>query len=60
MGAQVHSMFATIPNVIGNIKAGRLKALAIMTPSRHPGLPQVPTTAEGGLAAVSRSLPSTC
>lgn len=55
MGGQVQAMFATIPNVIGNVKTNRLKALAIMTPSRHPGLPQVPTTAEGGVNGVEVS-----
>jgi tripartite-type tricarboxylate transporter receptor subunit TctC len=45
----VQAMFATIPNVIGNVKTNRLKALAIMTPARHPGLPQVPTAAEGNV-----------
>jgi len=49
MGGQVQSMFATIPNVIQNVKAGRLKAIAITTAQRHPALPQVPTVAESGL-----------
>ena len=48
MGGQVQSMFATIPNVIQNVKGGRLKAIAIATPARHPALPQVPTIAESG------------
>jgi len=55
MGGQVQSMFATIPNVIENIKHGRMKALAIMTPARHPALPQVPTSGESGVAGVEVS-----
>lgn len=55
MGGQVQSMFATIPNVIANIKSNRMKALAIMTPARHPALPQVPTAAESGLSGVDVS-----
>ena len=55
MGGQVQSMFATIPNVIANIQTGRMKALAILTPQRHPGLPQVPTAAEGGVPNVEVS-----
>jgi tripartite-type tricarboxylate transporter receptor subunit TctC len=55
MGGQVQSMFATIPNVIANVKGNRMKALAIMTPSRHPALPQVPTAAESGLSGVDVS-----
>lgn len=55
IGGQVQSMFATIPNVIQNVKAGRLRALAILTRSRHPSLPQVPTAAEAGLAGLEVS-----
>jgi tripartite-type tricarboxylate transporter receptor subunit TctC len=55
IGGQVQSMFATIPNVIENVKHGRLKALAIMTPARHPALPDVPTAAETGVAGVDVS-----
>lgn len=55
MGGQVQAMFATIPNVIGNIKTGRLKVLAILTPTRHPGLPQVPTATESGVQGVDVS-----
>lgn len=55
MGGQVQSMFATIPNVLQNVKTGRLKALAIMTPSRHPGLPDVPTSSEAGLPGLEVS-----
>lgn len=55
MGGQVQSMFATIPNVINNVKGGRMKALGIMTPSRHPGLPQVPTAAESGVTGADVS-----
>lgn len=55
LGGQIQSMFATIPNVLANVKQGRIKALAIMTPARHPALPQVPTVAESGLAGVDVS-----
>lgn len=36
--------------VIANIKAGRLQALATTGPQRWPGLPDVPTVAEQGVA----------
>jgi len=32
------------------VKQGRMKALVIASEKRAPGLPEVPTTAEGGLA----------
>jgi tripartite-type tricarboxylate transporter receptor subunit TctC len=41
----VYSMGLTLQQ----IKAGKMKALAINTPSRHPAMPDVPTMAESGL-----------
>lgn len=49
MGGQVHSMFATIPNVVNNVRTGKLKAIAISTSKRSPALPDVPTMAESGV-----------
>jgi len=44
--------FQNINAVIGHIKAGKLKALAITSEKRSPQLPQVPTLAEAGVAGV--------
>jgi tripartite-type tricarboxylate transporter receptor subunit TctC len=41
--------FQLLPNVIGSIKAGHLRALAITSTRRLPALPDVPTAAEAGL-----------
>jgi tripartite-type tricarboxylate transporter receptor subunit TctC len=41
--------FATTPSCIGQIKAGRLRGLAVTTPKRSPFLPHLPTVAEAGL-----------
>jgi tripartite-type tricarboxylate transporter receptor subunit TctC len=41
--------FFNLPTVIGDIKAGRLKALAVTSPGRSPHLPDVPTLDESGL-----------
>lgn len=49
IGGQVQLSFMTPSIVIGHIKAGRLKALAIDRKTRLSVLPQVPTFAEGGL-----------
>jgi tripartite-type tricarboxylate transporter receptor subunit TctC len=49
IGGRVQMMFAGISTVIAEIKAGRLKAIAIAGPSRSPLLPDVPTVAESGL-----------
>lgn len=39
----------TPPSVIGQVRAGNLKALAFTGPKRHPSLPEVPTSAEAGM-----------
>jgi tripartite-type tricarboxylate transporter receptor subunit TctC len=41
--------FQLLPNVLGNIKAGHLKALAVASRQRLPAIPDVPTSAEAGL-----------
>jgi len=41
-------MFANISDVITQIKAGKLNAIAVATPQRAPALPEVPTFAESG------------
>ena len=49
MGGQVTAMVATTPNVLPNVKGGRLRALAIAMPARNAQAPDVPTAAEAGL-----------
>jgi tripartite-type tricarboxylate transporter receptor subunit TctC len=41
--------FQLLPNVLGPIKAGQLRALAVTSKQRLPALPDVPTAAEAGL-----------
>ncbi|WP_431280554.1 Bug family tripartite tricarboxylate transporter substrate binding protein [Humitalea sp. 24SJ18S-53] len=41
-----------LPSVIGHIRDGRLRALAVTTATRSPALPDVPTTAEAGFPGV--------
>ena len=48
LGGQVSSLFAAMPTVTENIRAGRLRAIAVTTPKRFRGLPDVPTIAESG------------
>ena len=50
LGGQVAVSFAGIPNVLGHVKAGRLRALGVTTPNRWGELPDVPTIAEAGVA----------
>ncbi len=41
-------MFDTTSSAIGQIKGGKVRALAVTTPKRSPELPDVPTLAEAG------------
>ncbi|OZI78532.1 Bug family tripartite tricarboxylate transporter substrate binding protein [Bordetella genomosp. 6] len=50
MGGQVLSMIETVPAAQGNVKGGKLRALAVASAQRVESLPDVPTTAEAGLA----------
>lgn len=52
LGGQVAGVFADVPAVMGQIKAGRLKALGMASRVRHPGLPEVKTFEEMGFPAV--------
>jgi tripartite-type tricarboxylate transporter receptor subunit TctC len=46
IGGHVHVMFDNMPSSIEHIRAGRLRALAVSTPSRLDVLPDVPTVSE--------------
>ncbi|MEI6301249.1 MAG: tripartite tricarboxylate transporter substrate binding protein [Betaproteobacteria bacterium] len=49
MAGQVQVMFDGMPAAVGNIKAGKLKVLAISGKTRHPTFPDVPTFTEMGI-----------
>ena len=51
VGGQVQLSFDTMPSVIGQIKNGRIKPLAVASAKRNPQLPNVPTMADAGLHA---------
>jgi tripartite-type tricarboxylate transporter receptor subunit TctC len=46
LSGQVQVMFASAPSVIGYIRAGTLRGLAVTTATRWGGLPDIPTVAE--------------
>jgi tripartite-type tricarboxylate transporter receptor subunit TctC len=50
LAGQVQVFMTTPPSVMQHVQAGKLKAYAVTGKTRHPGLPNVPTTAEAGLA----------
>ncbi|MDO8768617.1 MAG: tripartite tricarboxylate transporter substrate binding protein [Burkholderiaceae bacterium] len=49
LGGQITMSFDTITPVLQNVKAGKLRALAVTTAKRSPTLPDVPTLDESGL-----------
>jgi len=49
LSGNVHLVFIGIPAAAPHIKAGKLRALAVVAPQRSPALPEVPTVAEAGL-----------
>jgi tripartite-type tricarboxylate transporter receptor subunit TctC len=48
IGGQAQLMFDTTSSAIGQIKGGKLRALAVTSAKRSPELPDVPTLAEAG------------
>lgn len=55
MGGQVQVSFDTMPSVIGHIRNGKIKPLAVAAAKRNPQLPNVPTMAEAGVKGVEMS-----
>jgi tripartite-type tricarboxylate transporter receptor subunit TctC len=49
LAGQVQVFITTPPSVMQHVQSGKLKALAVTGKTRHPGMPNVPTTAEAGL-----------
>jgi tripartite-type tricarboxylate transporter receptor subunit TctC len=52
IAGHVNGFFGDIPGLISFIKTGRLKAIGIAAPKRHPLLPNVKTFAEMGIPGV--------
>lgn len=46
---RVHYAIYTLPAVLGPVREGRIRAVAVMTPRRSPVLPAVPSIVEAGL-----------
>ena len=52
MGNEIQFMLINMASSLSNIKAGRIKPLAVTTQERRSELPDVPTTAEQGFAGI--------
>ena len=55
VGGQVEVGFDNLPSALPQIKAGKLRALAVTTSKRSPVLPDLPTVEETGLAGYEAS-----
>jgi tripartite-type tricarboxylate transporter receptor subunit TctC len=49
IGGQVQIGFDNLPSSTGHIRSGKVRALAVTTPKRWPGSPEIPTVAESGV-----------
>jgi tripartite-type tricarboxylate transporter receptor subunit TctC len=53
IGGQVNMMFDTAASAMPHVRSGKLRAIAIATPKRHPDFPDLPTFAEQGMPSYS-------
>lgn len=51
----IQAMFQLVPGIAGQVKGGKVRAVAIMSPTRSPALPDVPTTTESGYPKLQSS-----
>ena len=52
LGGQISMMFGSLPTLMPQVKAGKLRALAVTTAKRTPAAPELPTLAESGLKSL--------
>lgn len=53
LSGQIHFSFDNLASAAGNIRAGKLEALAVTTAARAAAMPDLPTMAEAGLPQVA-------
>jgi tripartite-type tricarboxylate transporter receptor subunit TctC len=56
LGGQVQALFGSMPAVLPQAKAGKMRPIAVGTAKRSPALPDVPTVAEQGFPGFEVSL----
>lgn len=49
VGGRVQAMFDNAPNVLPQVRSGKLRALAVTSPRRFALMPELPTVAESGI-----------
>jgi tripartite-type tricarboxylate transporter receptor subunit TctC len=55
LGGRIQMNFGPPPSVLSLIRQGKVRALAVTSETRYPGLPEVPTFKESGLPQLSLS-----
>jgi tripartite-type tricarboxylate transporter receptor subunit TctC len=53
IGGQINGMFVDLPVILPNVKAGKVRAIAVTSVERSQYAPEVPTTKEAGYPGVS-------
>jgi tripartite-type tricarboxylate transporter receptor subunit TctC len=53
MGGNLQMLLPTVASVVQQVRAGRMRALAVTSPERSPLVPDWPTTSEAGLPGFS-------
>lgn len=56
LGGDVQIGIDLLPTLLQHIQSGRLRALAVLGPTRLPAIPDVPTAAESGVAGLELNL----
>ena len=56
ISGEVQAVFGSMPALLQNTKAGKVRPLAVGTAARSPALPEVPTVAEQGYAGFEAAL----
>ena len=52
IAGEVHFSFANVPAILGHVRGGRIRALAVLAPKRSDLMPEVPTMEEAGVKDV--------
>jgi tripartite-type tricarboxylate transporter receptor subunit TctC len=56
IAGQVEALFGSLPAVLPQARSGKVRPIAVGTPTRSPALPDVPTVAESGIPGFDASL----